>query len=415
MGNISKFKKRFLAISVIALVMFGCIGYNVVKGIEEDQRLQRELLELQEMEIDIARLKLLEQAELLFKGYYYDEALALLTENTGLVNETTAELAKRINHEKNNLVLYEDTVQHIFFHSLILYPEYLIPNLNVSGGQFNEGFVFQRELIRILPQLLERGYVLYNVNDVFGKDINGIMRQKEIYLPEGKHPLIISMDDPSYHYGIGLAHRMILDENGKLATEVITPQGEAIVTYDGDVMLVINNFVDEHPDFSFRGHKGIIATTGFFGFLGHKLDTDESKQRATAVAGKLKETGWIFASHSYGHTRVGFWGPGSNAGNITRDTARWQEVIEPITGTTNIFVAPFGYTLSGAAMDVILNNGFNIYCNVVASQRISVNDRYALMGRIEIGGYALEFYKSTLDRLFFDVDSVKDSHRPGLR
>ena len=63
-------------------------------------------------------------------------------------------------------------------------------------------------------------------------------------------------------------------------------------------------------------------------------------------------------------------------------------------------------------MDVVIDNGYDIYCNVDFNQRIIVYPRYALMGRIEIGGYALSRYSNTLSRDFFDVATVKDSHRP---
>jgi len=266
----------------------------------------------------------------------------------------------------------------------------------------------------MLPQLLERGYVLYNINDLFGWDANGNRIRNDILLPPGKIPLILSIDDPTYHYGIGFANRMVLDEHGELATEVITPSRETIITYDGDVELVVDSFVREHPEFSYRGHKGVIAATGYMGIFGYDLNTEESREAAIAVCDKMKSNGWIFASHSFTHNMNGYWGPNSNAANILRDTERWRERMEPIIGSTNVFIAPFGYTLRGAAMDAILDNGFDIYCNVDFTQVIMMYPRYALMGRIEIGGYSLVRWSNILDRDFFIVSSVKDPHRPPI-
>ena len=360
------------------------------------------------------RNSVIEQSKMLYRGYFYDEAIQLLNANPELVNDETKSIENEIKETIDGLVLYEDNVKHIFFHSLILYPEYLFPNLSVPTGGYNEGFAYKSELEKILPQLLERGYVLYNINDIFAKDASGTMTKKDIYLPPGKIPLVLSVDDPSYHYGIGFANKMILDENGELATEVITPENEKIITYDGDVELVINNFVAEHPEFSYRGNKGIVASTGYLGIFGYDLKTEESRQQATAVCEKLKATGWLFASHSFTHNRVGFWGQDSNASNIIDDTRWWKETIEPITGFTNLFIAPFGYTLQGAAMDVIINNGYDIYCSVDDKYINEVFPAYALMSRVEIGGYALSMYTDLLNRDFFDVASVKDSHRPPI-
>jgi len=180
------------------------------------------------------------------------------------------------------------------------------------------------------------------------------------------------------------------------------------------VQLILNSFVQEHPEFSFRGHKGIIAATGFMGIFGHDLRTEESREEAIAVVERLKEYGWIFANHSYTHNRVGFWGPDSNPNNIRRDVRLWRERIEPVVGATNIFIAPFGFTLRGEGMQVILDNGYDIYFNVDFRQTITVHPTHVLAGRIEIGGYALIRFADRLNRDFFDVDSVIDAHRPPI-
>jgi len=383
---------------------------------EEAARLERERIESERLEAERApvRQAVLEQAELLAAGYFYEEAIALLNADEALINHETKTLEEIIARTSNELVRFEGDIKHIFFHSLILYPEHLFPNLKVPTGGVNEGFSFKSELMRMLPQLLERGYVLYNINDIFSKDENGVMRQNDIFLPTGKRPLVLSIDDPTYHYGIGFANRMLLDEQGELATEVITPARETIITYDGDVELVVDAFVREHPEFSFRGHKGIIAATGYMGIFGYDLSTEESRQDAIAVSNKLKENGWIFANHSYTHNRTGYWGPESNPNNIKSDVRRWRERMEPIIGQTNVFIAPFGYTLRGAGMQVILDNEYDIYCNVNFNQTITIHPTHALMGRIEIGGYSLVRYAGALNRDFFDVASVKDPHRPPI-
>jgi hypothetical protein len=94
------------------------------------------------------------------------------------------------------------------------------------------------------------------------------------------------------------------------------------------------------------------------------------------------------------------------------DIRRWREEIEPIVGETNLFIAPFGFLLRGDAMQVILDNGFDIYCTVDSAQTITVHNTHAVMGRIEIGGYTMAHQANILNRDFFDVSYVKDTHRP---
>ena len=58
-------------------------------------------------------------------------------------------------------------------------------------GGYNAGFSEKAELEKILPQLYERGYVLYDLNECY-EMADGRMQRKEILLPAGKMPLILS-------------------------------------------------------------------------------------------------------------------------------------------------------------------------------------------------------------------------------
>jgi len=297
---------------------------------EEEERLKAEQEAAQrEAELAERRHTVLEESRLLFRGYFYDEALVLLNADEDIINHETQALEDEILAEVDSLTLYQGDIKHIFFHSLILYPEFLFPNISIPQNGYNERFIYKSEFIRLLPQLLERNYVLYDINDVFSKDENGIMRQNDIYLPPGKIPLILSLDDVSYHYGHGWsgggpngtgffnrtrrftpgwAKKIIFDDYGELASLVVPPlEGETmhnfkrnaegadpIITYDGDVFLVLEDFVKEHPEFSIRGHKGIIDATGYMGIFGYDLaeeGEEDTREVVSAIGKRVKESG----------------------------------------------------------------------------------------------------------------------------
>lgn len=413
----------FIVISALAIL--GVYIYHDIKLKEQKEIIQDDIkkrnqdvenkkLEIKNQENAEKRNEIIKEAEVLFKGYYVDEAIDLLKSNKELINDEVSKIIEEYTKYKNDYVLYEGTVQHIFFHSLILYPEYVFRDITVPTGGYNEGFSYKRELDRMLPLLLENNYVLYNIKDIYEKDETGKMVRKDIYLPKDKKPLILSVDDPALTYGKGFADQMIIDENGNLATKVITPNNETIITYDGDVELVVNNFIKEHPEFSYRGARGIIATTGWEGFLGYDLETEESRTKAKQVADKLKEEGWLFASHSYSHNRQNYFGPNSMPYNIQRDTTRWLNKMTPIIGETNIFIAPFGYRLKGEGLNIVLNSGFDIYCTVASSSHEEIFDNYALMSRVEMSGYSYVWYKDYINKYLFDVSKVRDNYRPPL-
>ena len=312
------------------------------------------------------------------------------------------------------LVPYEGEIRHIFFHSLIVYPEMVFTDRETPMGGYNAGFSEKAELEKILPQLYERGYVLYGLNECY-EMADGRMQRKEILLPAGKMPLILSVDDVAYAYGDGYARRLFVDDAGALLYEVPNPSGGVDIIADGDVMGVVDAFVAEHPDFSWNGHKGTIALTGFQGAFGYPSYDDPAYQtEIKKVADALRADGWSFASHSYTHNSgvYGFWGTGCIPDKIYYDINKWVDRVSPWIGETNLFLAPFGYRATGEALQHVLNAGFNIYCTVDDHVVNELYDNYALQSRIEIGGYSMTYYRDILNELFFDVDSVLDPDRP---
>ena len=312
------------------------------------------------------------------------------------------------------LVPYEGEIRHIFFHSLIVYPEMVFTDRETPMGGYNAGFSEKAELEKILPQLYERGYVLYDLNECY-EMADGRMQRKEILLPAGKIPLILSVDDVAYAYGDGYARRLFVDDAGALLYEVPNPSGGVDIIADGDVMGVVDAFVAEHPDFSWNGHKGTIALTGFQGAFGYPSYDDPAYQtEIKKVADALRADGWSFASHSYTHNSgvYGFWGTGCIPDKIYYDINKWVDRVSPWIGETNLFLAPFGYRATGEALQHVLNAGFNIYCTVDDHVVNELYDNYALQSRIEIGGYSMTYYRDILNELFFDVDSVLDPDRP---
>lgn len=378
------------------LLLCGC-------GSEKAAAFSQTLEQAQETEIEA----LLRQASELTSMYFYDEALALL-ENCGIEDERIKAAIVDNRAHIATLTEYTGDVAHIFFHSLIVYPEMVFKDTETASGGYNAGFAEKQELEKILPQLYERGYVLYSLDEIWEMTSEG-MQRKKIMLPVGKKPLVLSVDDVAYAYGDGFAQRLSLDEKGQLIYQVKNPQGETIYMPDGDVMGVVDAFVKEHPDFSYQGHKGTIALTGFQGAFGYDYEDAEQAQQIRLVSAALKEQGWSFACHSYTHNRVNnFYGPGCSEEKISYDVNKWLKQVVPCIGSTRLFIAPFGYRVQQPALQCILDAGFQVYCTVDNKVYNELNQDYALMSRIEIGGYSMTYYKETLDKLFFNVDEVFD-------
>jgi len=386
---------------VILLVLSGC-------GVDSVEAFTQTLTDISELDTQ----ELLAQAEELSSMYFYEEALALL-ESSGLKDERVQEAIVDIRARAATLTNYTGDVPHIFFHSLIVYPEMVFKDTETPRGGYNSGFAEKAELEKILPQLYERGYVLYPLDAIWEMGENG-MQRKEIMLPVGKKPLVLSVDDVAYAYGDGFAQRLSVNDSGELLYSVKTPEGETVTMPDGDVMGVVDAFVQAHPDFSYQGNKGTIALTGFQGAFGYDYEDAQQASQIRLVSQALKERGWDFACHSYTHNRVNnFYGPGCSEEKISYDVNKWLEQVTPCIGQTRLFIAPFGYRVQQPALQCILDAGFQVYCTVDNKVYNELNEDYALMSRIEIGGYSMTYYKNVLNELFFNVDEVfDDAGRP---
>lgn len=361
---------------------------------------------------------LIAAADKLKQGYYLTEAIELLNSNKELVSDKISNKIIEIEDYKKSFVEYTGDIEHIFFHSLMIYPELAFDKIGHDANGYNMWFITNNELKNMLPQLHQRGYVLMDITEIYKKNNEGVMEKQPIYLPEGKKPLIISQDDVNYYDYMskdGFADRLIIDNNDEVSTVVRNLEGTEEITRDGDVVPILDDFIKEHPDFSYRGAKGILAVTGYEGVLGYDLKSEESIQEAKEVVQKLKNTGWKFASHSYTHNGLGYFGDNPKYKNLESDFERWKTRIEPIIGETNIYISPFGVTLKGENYSLVEKYGFEIYCNVNRNPMNKIMEKSVLTNRFNIDGYTFFKQPEVVNDRFFDVNSVIDTTRPTLK
>jgi len=272
------------------------------------------------------------------------------------IPDTSQEQDKNATTSLSNLPVedieeYNGAVRHIFSHSLIIYPERALADTKNAEGYKNNMLTVE-QFKQVIEQLYENNFVLIDAKILYSFDENGNIYQNKLYLPKGKKPLILSIDDLSYYSYMkngGFANKLVL-ESDIVKTEVLTPEGNTIVTDDGDIIPIVYAFVKEHPDFSLNGAKGIIGVTGFEGILGYRTNWkgergDSERQQAIMVANALKKSGWTFANHSFSHDQVFLKGT-ITSDFLTNDISRWVNEVEPLIGDTNIFIGPFGQVFS---------------------------------------------------------------------
>ncbi len=389
--------------------------------------------------------ELLEEAELQSAMYDYDGAIATVKSfgSGWSARSDLTQAVQKYEQLKLQTVRWEDTttIPHIFFHILVA------DNARAFDGDYTEDGYNQYmttipEFKAILEELYARDYVLVRIHDIaqLTKDETGkqVYRQGDIYLPEGKKPIIISQDDVNfYEYmidsnddhlpdagGDGFASKLLVDAHGDITCEYVTAEGETVYG-DYDLVPILERFVEEHPDFSYRGAKAIVALTGYEGVYGYRTDRDgkarltpEEFQKeingAKQVNQWLKDHGWEIASHSYGHPSYG----SLTLEELAHDVSRWEEEVEPVVGDTDIFIYPYGSDIagvenySGSKYDTMYEAGYRFFCNVDSSEYwVHIRDNYVRQGRRNLDGYRMWYDPELLDDLF-DATAIFDPDRP---
>lgn len=396
-------------------------------ALEEQERLQAEIREREEV---------VEQAKKLTLSYDYDAAIELIKNYQGNeggyeIYPTLVSAVGELEETKNSLVLYGGSYtsvtqfNHVFFHSLIADNSLAFDGDYDSKG-YNMYMTTTTEFKNMMQSMYDDGYVLVSVHDLAKQveDENGKVKfvPGEIYLPAGKKPFVLSQDDVNYYDymdGDGFASRVVIGEDGKPTCEMILKDG-SIVQGDFDIIPILDAFVEQHPDFSYKGAKGILALTGYEGSLGYRTDDptsptyEQDKETVKKVAELLKANGWEFASHSYNHRDM----REKSFEFIKNDTNRWLDEVGSLVGPTDILIFPYGVdietTMSHYASDkyhYLKDKGFNYFHGVDSKPWMHLKDDYVRMTRRPLDGQAmLEFPERLAD--LFNLDEIIDPERP---
>lgn len=382
---------------------------------------------------------LLARAQALAATYDYDGAISLLQASEEYKEDPQVlEAIASYEETKTTLVKADiSSIPHVFFHSIIMDNAKAFDGDADTNG-YNQVMTTKKEFLAILEQMYERGYVLVRIHDLahVETDENGNekMVAGEILLPPGKKPFVMSQDDVCYYEymdGDGFASRIIVGEDGKPTCEMKLDDGTVSVgSYD--LVPLLEDFIREHPDFSYKGARAVIALTGYQGIFGYRTDPtyqdsnpnyEADLESAKKAAQCLRDNGWELASHSWGHINYN----SRSAEDVITDAAKWEDRVESLIGETDIILYPFGadindwhpYQHDNAKYDALYNMGFRYFCNVDSSQSwVQLGTDYLRQGRRNLDGYRMYYdlpetnpSKTYLDDLF-DVNTVFDRERP---
>ena len=394
--------------------------------------------------------ELIKEADFLAAGYDYEAAVALLQSDAsyGSSEELDAKIAE-YRQADSQLVSYPkmNEITHVFFHTLV------VDEARCFDGDYREkGYNLYMttvdEFNQILESMYERGYVLVSPYDVAYEvtDESGThFTYGDIRLPAGKIPFVMSQDDVNYYGymigdedpqlerpavanagGDGFAHKIIIGEDGYPTCEYYDADGNLLVgSYD--LVPILEDFIQKHPDFSYKGARAILGMTGYEGVFGYRTKPghkdflgEEAYQKeveqAKEVAQCLRDHGWILASHTYGHPSLGQ----VSVERVATDTKKWEDTVESIIGDCDIILYPNGsdvagiekYTMDNEKFKILYDSGLRYFYNVdSAVSWCQLGDDYFRGGRRNLDGYRMYNSPGRLEDLF-DAKAIFSKARP---
>lgn len=323
-----------------------------------------------------------------------------------------------ISTKNNNANGEEKKIYHLFTHALIAHENIAFDKDNEMKEHLKRDCVTVCEFKKGLQALYKNDFILVNPEDLY-QQINGKISIVYPKIPKGKKPLLLSFDDINYYtkkMNSGMNDKIIISD-GKLAT--YTKLAENKISFDNEVIIILENFVKKYPDFSYNNAKGIICLTGFDGILGYRTNRDsensaEEIERIKPVVEKLKKNNWKFACHSYGHYHM----KRLSTEKFVSDTKKWVEEVSSIIGKTNIYCYPYGeWEIStneerNAKHDYLLNNGFNFFLSVGDTNFFVTKNKgeFIFMDRTPFDGNVLK-NKSELLTPFFEGAKILDENK----
>lgn len=330
---------------------------------------------------------------------------------------------------RQKLAVYTKPVEHIAIRPLISTPGFRFDQ-NEYAKTAEDLMITAVEFNRILEQLYANNYVLIDINTLV--DSKG--KYHPILVPEGKKPLILSLEGLNYYASrrlTGNSTNISLDNNGNVVSDYYGANGGVISDRNGEAIGILEQFIEKNPEFSFDGSKGNISLTGFeciFGYITDKDQVDDRSSQFTAlglgnitvtdeqigvnrktvkdIITKMAAKGWTFSSSTYGNIMVSE----VTLAALKADTAKWEEQVGKLIGNTKVLLFPNGGIVSSKDPkgSYLIDEGFTIQCGIGPTAYFNVGERNLFMDRIALNGYALRNYN--LSR-FFDVKYVYDGLR----
>jgi len=429
-----------ICVSLILVLTFtiGSVSNFITQKQADRAAQQSHILESQSAaaQEEVLYQQTMDRATALAAGYNYKEAIDLL-ESFGDMTKYPEMQAKRAEYVNtmSQLVEHKDvsTIPNLSFHVLIHDLARAMQDTDNLKGNYNRNFVSTAEFTKILQHLYANGYVLVDFDSITGSNVDATGSEmffpNSIYLPADKKPIMITETMVNYFAymidgdgdgvadakGDGFASKLVI-QGDTIKAEYVDGTGQTLVG-DYDLVPILENFIQEHPDFSYQGARATLAVCGYEGVFGYRTNTsyiatkgndyyNNEVNQASAVANKLREMGYTIACYTYGNEDYSGW----TANQISADMQQWTQQITPVLGNVDTIVFARAKDIqdyNGNAFQVLYTSGFRYFVANGTQPWAEVNTNYVRQKRLMVTGNSMQWYPNQFTGMF-DCAAILD-------
>jgi len=429
-----------ICVSLILVLTFtiGSVSNFITQKQADRAAQQSQILESQSAaaQEEVLYQQTMDRATALAAGYNYKEAIDLL-ESFGDMTKYPEMQAKRAEYVNtmSQLVEHKDvsTIPNLSFHVPIHDLARAMQDTDNLKGNYNRNFVSTAEFTKILQHLYANGYVLVDFDSITGSNVDATGSEmffpNSIYLPADKKPIMITETMVNYFAymidgdgdgvadakGDGFASKLVI-QGDTIKAEYVDGTGQTLVG-DYDLVPILENFIQEHPDFSYQGARATLAVCGYEGVFGYRTNTsyiatkgndyyNNEVNQASAVANKLREMGYTIACYTYGNEDYSGW----TANQISADMQQWTQQITPVLGNVDTIVFARAKDIqdyNGNAFQVLYTSGFRYFVANGTQPWAEVNTNYVRQKRLMVTGNSMQWYPNQFTGMF-DCAAILD-------
>ena len=336
----------------------------------------------------------------------YEQVAEVDADNYEIAQAAIPDLRLKASEELDTWAL---PVKHFTLNPLLAFP-YMTPL------DYANDYITVPEFKAVLEQLNKNDYILVGLNTLFDVDgQTGKVTPRTLRVPRGKKPFVLSIENLNYSTRLarqGMVDKLIV-KDGKIATWTLAYNADDqkdVVSFDNDVIPVLDTFIEEHPLFSWKGARATISLTGYRGIFGYQTAPGAKNQekeiaKAKEIATILKQNGYTFASLGCDYVEMST----LDEKKIRKDLQKWNDQVASIVGTTTLFFWPFGDTIeqNDKRTEEIRQFGYHSFSQIGPNGYDSFTSKARIDERGFINGNGFFNYPDNYDG-YFDPKKVID-------